>query len=618
MSSFFTTPASQRKRKRDGGTTSSVATKRSNTGNVSGRRSTKATAPGRLSAARDESISGSEDLSEEDDRRSAAGQGSDAEESDYGDETAAEQRLRLAERYLENIREEAQDEVGFDAADLDRDIVAERLREDVAEVKGRLYRYIAKGLDFCNVGSTFFKADTLTTTAVSCHWDAETGKGWAYTASKDMAVAKWEILAPTVETRTAQAANGEAPNNRRRMNRDVKQAAFTKGNRKRVKDLKYLHHTAPILCMAVSPNGRYLATGSADGRLIVWSTSTLESLRAHAQHRDAVTALAFRRGTNTLFSGSKDRTIKIWEIGDDGGSYLETLFGHQDEVVDVHALSAERCVSVGARDRTARFWKVTEETQLVFRGGGEAKVKKRGIAETTVDEQRGFAEGSIDRIAMVDDETFVTGSDNGSLSLWSINKKKPVFTRPLAHGADPPPPIDELSAEQSPDPKRRSDVGEHPRWITALACVPYSDLIVSGSWDGWLRVWKIAEDRKSIEELGIVGGTGGAEVQTTEAGAGQQNDSAFTMNDKATNGTSSPLDNIAGAASGKRLKGVVNDISIFERGERGKDGLCIVAALGKEHRLGRWLKVEGGKNGGVVFQIRRRDFMSNGIDQSKL
>ncbi len=39
--------------------------------------------------------------------------------------------------------------------------------------------------------------------------------------------------------------------------------------------------------------------------------------------------------------------------------------------------------------------------------------------------------------------------------------------------------------------------------------------------------------------------------------------------------------------------------------ERGKDGLCVVVALGKEHRLGRWKKVQG-KNGAMVFEVPRR------------
>ena len=57
--------------------------------------------------------------------------------------------MRLAQRYLDNIRQEV-DEVGFDAEDLDRDHIAQRLKEDVDEAKGRQYRLIATSLDFAN------------------------------------------------------------------------------------------------------------------------------------------------------------------------------------------------------------------------------------------------------------------------------------------------------------------------------------------------------------------------------------------------------------------------------------------------------------------------------------
>ena len=51
-------------------------------------------------------------------------------ESEEEDETGAERRLRIAEQYLENIKGEV-DEVGFDAEEIDKDLIAERLQEDV-------------------------------------------------------------------------------------------------------------------------------------------------------------------------------------------------------------------------------------------------------------------------------------------------------------------------------------------------------------------------------------------------------------------------------------------------------------------------------------------------------
>ena len=57
--------------------------------------------------------------------------------------------------------------------------------------------------------------------------------------------------------------------------------------------------------------------------------------QAFGGHKDAVTGLAFREGTHELFSGSADRSIKLWSLDD--RAYVDTLFGHQAEV---RALSA--------------------------------------------------------------------------------------------------------------------------------------------------------------------------------------------------------------------------------------------------------------------------------------
>ena len=123
MSSFFTVPASQRKRKlEDLG--AGLPAKRRNINVKETSKGKKSTRP-----IRDESISGSD--SEE------AGKGQKADEdalevssgSDDQDETAAERRLKLAEKYLQSIKGVV-DEVGYDAEEIDRDLIAERLQED--------------------------------------------------------------------------------------------------------------------------------------------------------------------------------------------------------------------------------------------------------------------------------------------------------------------------------------------------------------------------------------------------------------------------------------------------------------------------------------------------------
>lgn len=68
-----------------------------------------------------------------------------------------------------------------------------------------------------------------------------------------------------------------------------------------------------------------------------------------------MSCLTYRQGTSELFSGSFDRTIKMWNMDD--RAYINTLFGHQSEVLTIDCLRKERVLTVG-RDRTMQLFKV--------------------------------------------------------------------------------------------------------------------------------------------------------------------------------------------------------------------------------------------------------------------
>ena len=568
MSSFFTVPGAQKKRKRPSGP--EAPKKRAAAPKTNGRAPAKKAAPpaqAKKRVERDESISGSEsDFSDDGEEIASLASDEEPSESEEEAETAAEARLRLAERYLENVKQQF-DDTGFDAADLDRDLIAERLEEDVAETKGKVYRMLTAELAFDKATHCQFKTNTKSVTAVAAR------EPYAYTVSKDLHLHKWRIQdLPAHQYPQNKKKKPKKPPAPPKKKPELE--CFLRGNLLKSRDHRYKRHIGEILCVAVSPDGKYVATGGVDKRLIIYEADTLTPIRFFNHHRDAVTGVAFRRGTNQLYSCSKDRTVKVWSL--DEMAYVETLFGHQDHIVDIDALAQERCVSVGSRDRTARLWKVAEETQLVFRGGGSVDKKMRLEG---VDPKSLRHEGSMERVAMLDDELFVTGSDNGSLALWSLAKKKPLCVVPAAHGLEEPLRPGEYSAEQEPDP--RAAPVPVPRHITALRTVPYSDLILSGSWDGFVRAWRLSEDKKTIQPVGVLGRNPGGDA--------------------------------SGDGEAEGIKGVINDISVFERGEKGVDGLCVIAAVGKEHRLGRWKVEKGGKNGGVVFEVPRILGQINGI-----
>ena len=73
-------------------------------------------------------------------------------------------------------------------------------------------------------------------------------------------------------------------------------------------------HTASVLCLAVSPDGRQLASGSRDRTVRLWDIATGRQLQNLGEHRADVTCVAFSRNGRWLLSGSIDRTVRVWDM----------------------------------------------------------------------------------------------------------------------------------------------------------------------------------------------------------------------------------------------------------------------------------------------------------------
>ncbi|KAI2643481.1 WD40 repeat-like protein [Xylaria nigripes] len=572
MSSFFSVPKVQNKRKRDHDGPARKTQSQP-------RHAVKSRPAPKKRVEReedDEEISQSDSESEPaDDVENSA---SESDESDR-EETAAQKRLRLASQYLSRVRDEVK-ATGWDAEQIDKDLIAARLEDDVAESKGKIFRHIASEIEL-DSRPNVFRDNTYTVTSVALC------APFVYVVTKDSQLIKYR-LHPTSNQQVKQPARKQLKK-QDPPRKKPGQVASVRPKKNRASDKDYKGHTGQILCVAVSNDGKFVVTGGDDKRIVVWD-SALKPLRMFTHHRDAVTGLVFRKNSHQMYSCSKDRTIKVWNC--DALSFVESLFGHADSAVDVDALALERLVSVGARDRTVRLWKVADETQLVFRASSGTGDKKKHI-ESGLNPNSLAATGSLDRVSYIDENYFITGSDNGCISLWTLSKKKPLDTIIRAHGLEDPVPPTTASSEEHPSANVVPP--PQPRGITSLRALPYSDLILSGSTDGLIRVWKFDEKEKRLESVGILG-----QSNNQNGTSGQLNGPYSVERIREINGTDSTR------SEPYKIKGIINDIDIISRGKRGgNETFSVACAVGKEHRLGKWgSKIKGAKNGAVVFELR--------------
>ena len=76
--------------------------------------------------------------------------------------------------------------------------------------------------------------------------------------------------------------------------------------------LSYGQPTHPIRSVAWSPDGKRIASGSADKAVRVWDASSGHTLLTYRRHLDVVNSVAWSPDGKRLASASQDETVQVW------------------------------------------------------------------------------------------------------------------------------------------------------------------------------------------------------------------------------------------------------------------------------------------------------------------
>ena len=186
-----------------------------------------------------------------------------------------------------------------------------------------------------------------------------------------------------------------------------------------------------------------------------------------------------------MFSSSTDKTLKVWSFDD--MAYVDTLFGHQSDVLGVVPQRKERVTVEG----TGRV-------------GFESR---RGLAAHLPRPERWSA-----RERRVHSSDTWIGRGRRTVALWSTTKKRAVMEWKNAHGfgeemtgpkfatgdevdAAIESRLDAQAACGMPEELEPPEgVGSCGRWVNAVAVSKGGDLCASGAGDGAIRMWRVCDD----------------------------------------------------------------------------------------------------------------------------
>jgi hypothetical protein len=205
-----------------------------------------------------------------------------------------------------------------------------------------------------------------------------------------------------------------------------------------------------VLCLALSPDSKKLASGGSNDRLVhVWDLSggyadaKLETTIEN--HADWVFGIAFTPDGKRLLTCSRDKTAKVWDLA--AKESVLTFPDHQDYVYGV-AVKADGKVgfSVG-KDNQLRTWNAVGDQagkQIRATGGHSKEINKL--------------------IAHPKQPLLITCSADQTVRIWNADNGAAVRT-----------------------------LSGHTDYVYAIAVSSDGNLIASGSFNGEIKVWKVAD-----------------------------------------------------------------------------------------------------------------------------
>ncbi|MGH7998433.1 MAG: protein kinase domain-containing protein [Brasilonema sp.] len=214
-------------------------------------------------------------------------------------------------------------------------------------------------------------------------------------------------------------------------------------------------HSSIVHAIAFSPDGQLLATGSWDETIKLWQVSRGKEIRTLTSYGNWINSVAFSPKLPNLFyqqeeaymrgwilaSGSADSTIKLWVVST--GIEISTFTGHSDSVWSVVFSPDGQLLASGSADSTIKLWQVNTGREIRSLTGHSFFVKSVTFSP--------------------DGQLLASGSDDSTIKLWQVSTGEEI----------------------------RSFTG-HSDAVCSVTFSPDGQLLASGSWDKTIKIWQIS------------------------------------------------------------------------------------------------------------------------------
>ena len=197
---------------------------------------------------------------------------------------------------------------------------------------------------------------------------------------------------------------------------------------------------AEIWSLAISPNGKWIASGKNTGTIEFFNRQTGDIAKILDEHQNVTRALVFIPQTNQLISGDGDGNIKVWN--QNNNKLEKRLEGHSASIWALAISPDGKTLVSCSEDKSVGIWNLEtgEKNAIIF-------------SHDTVVYAVAFSP---------DSRVFASAGKDLVIKVWNANSRKLL-----------------------------QSLSGHQDTIRAIAISPNGKYLVSGSWDKTIKVWKL-------------------------------------------------------------------------------------------------------------------------------